>query len=123
MSFRVGVVILEMGELHERDVKEYLMSAKQIKIIFEKSSDLICLVDKALPVLFGEVFQVTMHRVCDIWIKYVIHFDSSDFSKVISKDNMHRTGFNSDKRYMHWSETHLISYYFLEYCPFSVVEI
>jgi hypothetical protein len=67
-------LILEMGELHERDVKEYLMYAKQIRIIFEQSSGLICLMDEVLPVLFGEVFQVTMHRIHDIWIKSVINF-------------------------------------------------
>jgi hypothetical protein len=78
--FRVGGIgskislILEMGELHERDVKEYLVSAKQIKIIFEQSSGVICLMDKVLPVLFGEVFQVTMRRIHDIWIKSVINF-------------------------------------------------
>jgi hypothetical protein len=47
-----------MGELCERDVKEYIVSAKQIKIIFVQSSGLICLMEKVLPMLFGEVFQV-----------------------------------------------------------------
>jgi hypothetical protein len=51
-------LILEMGKLHQRDVLEYILSAKQIKIIFEQSSGLACLVDKVLPMLFGEVFQV-----------------------------------------------------------------
>jgi hypothetical protein len=78
--FRAGGIaskislILEMGELCEGDVKEYFASAKQIKIIFEQSSDLICLVDKVLPKLFGEVFQVTTHTVHDMWIKMVINF-------------------------------------------------
>jgi hypothetical protein len=53
-------LILEMGELHEKDVKEYIVSAKQIKIKFDHSSGLTCLMDKVLPVLFGEAFQVTM---------------------------------------------------------------
>jgi hypothetical protein len=47
-----------MGKLHQRDVQEYLLCAKQIKIIFEQSSGLACLVDKVLPLLFGDVFQV-----------------------------------------------------------------
>jgi hypothetical protein len=64
--FRVGGIaskislILEMGELCERDVKEYLKSAKQIRIIFQQSSGLVCLMDEVLPLLFGEVFQVTV---------------------------------------------------------------
>lgn len=49
---------LEMGKLHQSDVQEYLLSVKQIKIIFGQSSGLTCLLDKVLPLLFGEVFQV-----------------------------------------------------------------
>jgi hypothetical protein len=76
MYFRVGgikskisqILILEMEELHERDVKKYIVSAKQIKIIFEQSSGLICLMEKVLPMLFGEVFKVTMLRICEVLI-------------------------------------------------------
>jgi hypothetical protein len=76
MYFRVGgikskvsqTLILEMGELYERDVKDYILSAKQIKIIFVQSSGLICLMEKILPMLFGEVFQVTMHRIRGVLI-------------------------------------------------------
>jgi hypothetical protein len=64
-----------MGELHQRDIQEYLVSAKQVKIIFKQSSDLACLIDKVLPVLFGEVFQVSMHSVHHTKIKSLIGFE------------------------------------------------
>lgn len=52
------ILILEMGKICQSDAQQYLLSAKQIKIIFEESSGLDFLADKVLPMLFDEVFQV-----------------------------------------------------------------
>lgn len=80
---RLGVVtpkvaqslILEVGGLQGKDVQECLVSVKEIKIIFEQSSGLISLTEKVLPTLFGEVFQVSIHKVHNTGIESVIDFE------------------------------------------------
>jgi hypothetical protein len=67
-------LILEMGDLWRKDIHECLVSVKQIKIIFEQSSGLESLTEKVLPALFGEVFQVSIHKVHDTGIESVIGF-------------------------------------------------
>jgi hypothetical protein len=83
VSFRrLGVVtpkvaqslIMEMGELRRKDIQECLVAVKQIKIIFEQSSGLVSLTEKVLPALFGEAFQVSIHKVQDTGILSVFDF-------------------------------------------------
>ncbi|KAJ4441439.1 hypothetical protein ANN_11294 [Periplaneta americana] len=50
-------LILEMGNINQKDAHQFLLSARRVMIIFEQSSTMQSLVDKVLPSLFGEIFS------------------------------------------------------------------